>query len=149
MEEITQIRGIDFINDSKATNVDSTLWALNSIKKPVVLIAGGRDKGSNFTALSERIKDKVRAMILFGEAREKIEQAFRGLLKTKVATTLPQAVVQAFYLAHPGDCVLFSPMCASFDMFSDYAERGRVFKQAVHSLAQKHSKLRSIQSPEV
>ncbi len=134
MEEIRQIRGIKFINDSKATNAHSTLWALNSIKEPVILIAGGRDKGSNFTALGEKIKDKVRAMVLFGEAREKIEKAFAGLVLTKKTETLAQAVRDAFCLARAGDCVLLSPMCASFDMFSDYAERGRAFKQAVYSL---------------
>ncbi len=144
MEEIRQIRGIKFINDSKATNADSTLWALNSIKEPVILIAGGRDKGSNFTALREKIKDKVRAMVLFGEAREKIEKTFAGLVLTKKTETLAQAAKEAFCLARAGDCVLLSPMCASFDMFSDYAERGRAFKRAVYSL--KVNKLKSLKS---
>ena len=134
MEQVAQIQGVEFVNDSKATNVDSTLWALNSIKKPIVLIAGGRDKGSNFTIAQEQIKDNVRAMVLLGEAKEKIEEAFQDLVRIEAATTLSQAVRDAFCLARPGDCVLLSPMCASFDMFSDYAERGRVFKQAVHSL---------------
>ena len=136
MEKVTEIRQVKFINDSKATNVHSTLWALDVINRPIVLIAGGRDKGSDFTALREKIKNKVRAMVLLGEAKEKIKEAFQDLVLTKEASTLSQAAEAAFYLARPGDCVLLSPMCASFDMFSDYAERGRTFKQAVQSLTQ-------------
>ncbi len=134
MEEVAQIHGVKFINDSKATNVDSTLWALNSIEKPIVLIAGGRDKGSDFSTLKDKVRAKVKAMVLLGEAEEKIERAFGSLVKTKVAATLSQAVKSAFGLARPGDYVLFSPMCTSFDMFSDYAERGRIFKEAVQNL---------------
>lgn len=134
MEQVAEFKGVEFINDSKATNVDSTLWALNSIKKPIILIAGGKDKGSNFTALRERINDSVRAMILLGEAKEKIEETFRDVVKTLAVTSLSEAVRCALRLARPGDCVLLSPMCASFDMFSDYTERGRVFKQAVYDL---------------
>ena len=134
MEEVAEIRGVKFINDSKATNVASTLWALNSIEKPIILIAGGRDKGSDFSTLRDKVKDKVKAMILLGEAKEKIKEAFGSLVKTQVATTVSWAVESAFGLARPGDCVLFSPMCASFDMFSDYAQRGRIFKEAVKNL---------------
>ncbi len=134
LEEVAKVRGVRFINDSKATNVDSTLWALNSINRPIILIAGGRDKGSDFSALREKIRNKVRAMVLLGEAKEKIEEAFQGKVLIRVATTLAQAVKVAFGLAHPGDCVLLSPMCASFDMFSDYTQRGRAFKEAVHNL---------------
>ncbi|NQS99680.1 MAG: UDP-N-acetylmuramoyl-L-alanine--D-glutamate ligase [Candidatus Omnitrophica bacterium] len=135
MEEVRQISGVQFINDSKATNVDSTLWALDSITRPVILIAGGRDKGCDFTVAKEKIAKSVRAMILLGEARERIEQAFAGSVATETSAALPEAVQRAFELAQPGDCVLLSPMCASFDMFSDYAERGRTFKKAVHNLS--------------
>lgn len=134
MEEVAYIQDVQFINDSKATNVDSTLWALNFINRPIILIAGGRDKGSDFTAARDKILRNVRAIILLGEAKEKIEQAFDGLILTKLVTSLSEAVESAFSLARPGDCVLLSPMCASFDMFTDYAERGKVFKEAVKSL---------------
>lgn len=134
MERVAEFKGVEFINDSKATNVHSTLWALNSIKKPIILIAGGKDKGGNFTALRERINDSVRAVILLGEAKEKIEEAFRDTVKTLAVTSLSEAVRCALRLARSGDCVLLSPMCASFDMFSDYTERGRVFKQTVYGL---------------
>ena len=136
MEEVAQIRQIKFINDSKATNVDSTVWALNSIDSPAVLIAGGRDKGSDFGPLRKKLKSKVRAVVLLGEAKGKIKAALGDLVTTKDTLTLAQAVEEAFNLAQPGDCVLLSPMCASFDMFSDYAERGRAFKQAVQNLMQ-------------
>ncbi len=136
IEEVRQIRGIDFINDSKATNVGSTLWALSSLSRPIILIAGGRDKGSDFTAAGKEIKRKVKAMVLLGEASEKIAEALGNLTTTRKTKTLIQAVDAAFRLAESGDCILFSPMCASFDMFSDYAERGRAFKQAVQNLAQ-------------
>ncbi len=136
IEEVRQIQGIKFINDSKATNVDSTLWALNSLNKPVILIAGGKDKGADFRIARDKVKDKLRALVLFGEAKGKIGQAFQGLVETVITTTLTEAVKQAFRLAHPGDCVLLSPMCASFDMFSDYKARGEAFKEVVHNLAQ-------------
>ncbi|MBL7084853.1 MAG: UDP-N-acetylmuramoyl-L-alanine--D-glutamate ligase [Candidatus Omnitrophica bacterium] len=134
LEKVRQIREVEFINDSKATNVDSTLWALDSIKRPVILIAGGRDKGSDFAVGREKMKNRVRAMVLLGEAKEKIEDAFGEVVLTKKAETLAEAVRDAFALSRPGDCILFSPMCASFDMFKDYAERGRVFKKAVDNL---------------
>lgn len=134
MEIVADIQDVQFINDSKATNVDSALWALNLINRPIILIAGGRDKGSDFTAARDAILRKVRAIILLGEAKEKIKQAFDGLVVTKPATSLKEAVESAFSLARAGDCVLLSPMCASFDMFTDYAERGKVFKEAVKSL---------------
>lgn len=135
LEVVAEIKGVEFINDSKATNVDSTLWALRALQKPVILIAGGKDKGSDFAVVREKIKDKVRAMVLLGEAKEKMESFFRGSLRIETALTLQEAVKCAFGLARSGDCVLLSPMCASFDMFSDYAERGRVFKQAVCNLS--------------
>ena len=134
LEQVAEIAGVEFINDSKATNVDSTLWALDSIKKPIILIAGGRDKGSDFASAREKIGNRVRAMVLLGEAKGKIEEAFRGLVKIQSTDTLSQAVREASALACSGDCVLLSPMCASFDMFTDYKQRGEVFKQVVHSL---------------
>lgn len=134
MERVAEVSGVTFINDSKATNVGSTLWALNSIKRPIILIAGGKDKGSDFTVIKEELRNKVKAMILLGEARERIKETFQDLVPIQIATTLSHAVWQAFRIARSGDCVLFSPMCSSFDMFTDFAERGRVFKEAVFKL---------------
>jgi UDP-N-acetylmuramoylalanine--D-glutamate ligase len=134
LEDVAERDGIQFINDSKATNVSSTLWALNSIRKPIILIAGGLDKGSKFASIREKVKNKVRAMVLFGQAAEKIRDAIGDSVLIKTVTSLEDAVGEAFGLARPGDCVLLSPMCASFDMFRDYAQRGRVFKQAVNDL---------------
>ena len=134
MEDVAQIRQVLFINDSKATNIDSTLWALNSIERPAILIAGGRDKGSDFSPAREKFRDKLRAVVLLGEAKEKIKEALGDSIAIKDVTTLKQAVKEAFNLAKPGDCVLLSPMCASFDMFTDYEQRGRVFKEAVRNL---------------
>lgn len=134
LEEVAKINRIKFVNDSKSTNVDSTLWALDAVKEPIILIAGGRDKGSDFNVIRDKLKANVRAIVLLGEAQKKIENSLKGLVVIKRTADLSQAVNKAFSLARPGDCVLFSPMCASFDMFNDYTERGKVFKQAVKSL---------------
>ncbi|MBN2097325.1 MAG: UDP-N-acetylmuramoyl-L-alanine--D-glutamate ligase, partial [Candidatus Omnitrophica bacterium] len=134
LETLREIRGVEFINDSKATNVDSTLWALEAIRKPIVLIAGGRDKGSNFSAFRQKIGERVQAMVVLGEAKEKLKAAFSDLVTIKEAKSMLEAVEIAARLAHCGSCVLLSPMCASFDMFTDYQHRGRVFKQAVAEL---------------
>jgi UDP-N-acetylmuramoylalanine--D-glutamate ligase len=135
LEYVAEINNIRFINDSKATTVDSSLWALKNILEPVVLIAGGKDKGIDYRAILHLARKKVKEVILIGEAKEKIEEAFRGFLSIQKAPTLEDAVKQAYLKAKPGDCVLLSPMCSSFDMFGDYEERGRVFKKAVYDLA--------------
>jgi len=134
IEQVAEINGIEFINDSKATNIDSTLWALEAIKKPIVLIAGGRDKGSDFTFAKQRIGRKIKAMILVGETKDKIRLAFSNSVLIKTTDDFSQAVSEAFKIARSGDCVLLSPMCASFDMFTDYKERGEVFKELVGKL---------------
>ncbi len=135
MEEVANIEGIRFINDSKATTVESAIWALKNISSPVILIAGGKDKGVDYRALLVTAQRKVKEAILIGEAKKKIKSAFKGILEVSESTTLESAVRQAFSKARPGDCVLLSPMCSSFDMFSDYEHRGRVFKKAVCDLA--------------
>lgn len=137
-EEVTSINGVVFINDSKATTVDATIWALRNSKSPVVLIAGGREKGNDYNAISELVRQKVKEMILIGEARGKIRDAFKGMLPVCEAATLEDAVEMAFKKAVKGDEVLFSPMCKSFDMFQDYEERGRLFKIAVRNLKGQH-----------
>lgn len=134
LEQVRTINDIEFINDSKATNVDSTVWALDTMHKPTILIAGGRDKNSGYRLISGSIKQKVKLLILIGEAREKIRAAFEGLLPIEEASSLEEATQKSFKRAQGGDCVLFSPMCASFDMFEDYEHRGRIFKEIVNKL---------------
>ncbi len=139
MEYVSKINGIDFINDSKATTVESAVWALKNIKPSIILIAGGKDKGVDYSLVLTEAMGKVRKAILIGEAKDKIRSAFRNCLPVEDADTLPDAVKMAFDSASSGDSVLLSPMCSSFDMFKDYEERGRVFKQAVYNLVQRVS----------
>lgn len=135
MEEVAEINKIRFINDSKATTVDSAIWALNSVSGPVVLIAGGRDKGVDYRLILDSARDKVKEVILIGEAGNKIKQALADFLNIEQADSLKEAVDKAYHKAKAGDSVLLSPMCSSFDMFQDYEHRGRVFKELVHNLA--------------
>lgn len=136
LEPVRLIGGVSFINDSKGTNVDSVYWALRAVSTPVILIAGGKDKGGDFTALSELVRKKVKAAVLIGKAAEKIEAAWRNITRCIKAGPMEEAVRIAFAEAAPGDTVLLSPGCASFDMFDNYEHRGRVFKQAVLELEQ-------------
>lgn len=136
LEEVTQINGITFINDSKSTTADSTIWALNNIPRPVLLIAGGRHKGVDYGIAADLIRKKAKEVILIGEAKEKIKNALKGFPDIHESSTLEEAVRFAFSRAEPGDCVLLSPMCSSFDMFLNYEERGKAFKKAVFTLAQ-------------
>ncbi|MFH0913462.1 MAG: UDP-N-acetylmuramoyl-L-alanine--D-glutamate ligase [Candidatus Omnitrophota bacterium] len=134
LEHVAEINNITFINDSKSTTVDSTIWALKNITRPIVLIAGGRHKGLDYSVILELIHKKVKDIILIGEAKEKIKDSFKGFRAIQEAATLDEAVRCALSRAKAGDCVLFSPMCSSFDMFSNYEERGRVFKKTVLDL---------------
>lgn len=135
MELVTEINGVKFINDSKATTVDSAIWALNNIRTPIVLIAGGKHKGVDYSAIVDLARKKVREVILIGEAKDKIRSAFRGAFSLDEASDMQEAVRKAYQKAKPGDSVLLSPMCSSFDMFSSFEERGSVFKNAVLDLA--------------
>lgn len=135
LEQVAQINNIKFINDSKATTADSTLWALKNIENPILLIAGGKDKGIDYEVILDVAVKKVKEVILIGEAKEKIAQVLKGSLPIDGAGTLEEAVLKAYRKAVPGDVVLLSPMCSSFDMFSSYEERGRVFKGVVYDLA--------------
>ena len=134
LEQVRTVGGVEFINDSKATNVDSTIWALESIRKPAILIAGGRDKNLDYNVITDLVKEKVKMLILIGEAKEKMGKAFRGVLPIQEASSLEEAVEAGYRKAAEGDCVLLSPMCASFDMFTDYEHRGRCFKEIVNRL---------------
>jgi len=135
LEHVAEINNITFINDSKSTTVDSTIWALKNIAQPIVLIAGGRHKGLDYSVILELIHKKVKDIVLIGEAKEKIRNSLKGFPAIHEAATLDEAVNIALSKAKAGDCVLLSPMCSSFDMFSNYEERGRVFKKAVLDLA--------------
>jgi len=135
LERVTEVRGVSFINDSKATNVNSTWFALESMNKPVIWIAGGVDKGNDYTSLKPLVHEKVKAIICLGKDNSKIHEAFGSLVDTIIDTTkMSEAVLSAFYLGQPGDMVLLSPACASFDLFENYEDRGEKFKRAVHDL---------------
>jgi UDP-N-acetylmuramoylalanine--D-glutamate ligase len=121
--------GIRFYDDSKGTNVDAVRRALESFSQPVVLLLGGRDKEGDFETLAPLIRERVKDMVLFGEARDTINRLVGGVVPTTLAVTLREAVEKAYALASPGDIVLLSPGCASFDEFKDYKERGNRFQE--------------------
>jgi len=135
LEKVRCLNGVDFINDSKATTAEAARWALENIDRPIVMICGGRDKNIDFSVLAESVQQKVKKMLVIGEARAKIRQAFDGLIGLEECEGLEEAVTKAKQAASEGDCVLLSPMCASFDMFADFEERGQVFKEIVNKLA--------------
>ncbi len=135
LEKVATVRGVEFINDSKATNVNAAWFALESMEKPTVWIAGGTDKGNDYTMLNELVKDKVRVIVCLGVDNSKIHAAFGKDVDLIINTTSAQEAVQvAFKFAKPNECVLLSPACASFDLFKNYEERGRLFKAAVKNL---------------
>jgi UDP-N-acetylmuramoylalanine--D-glutamate ligase len=137
LEPVRLIGGVSFVNDSKGTNVDSVFWALKTIPAPVILIAGGKDKGGDFSALNEFVSQKVKLVVLIGQAAPKIELTWKDMTRCVRAGSMEDAVRTAYSNAAPGDTVLLSPGCASFDMFDNYEHRGRVFKQAVMELNEK------------
>lgn len=135
MEPVATIRGVEFINDSKATNVNSTWYALESMTKPTILILGGIDKGNNYSLIMDLVKEKVKAIVCMGKDNRKIHEAFGNVVNTIVNTESAQEAVRAaFHFAGKGDVVLLSPACASFDLFRNYEDRGDQFKKAVKEL---------------
>jgi UDP-N-acetylmuramoylalanine--D-glutamate ligase len=132
---VAQVRGVNYINDSKGTNVGATLAAVGAMHAPVVLIAGGEGKNQDFTPLTSALRGKLRHAVLIGRAADEIAHVLGGVCTLERCATLEAAVHAAARAAQPGDAVLLSPACASFDMFTDYAERGAVFVQAVRELA--------------
>ncbi len=134
IEWVAESSGVQYYNDSKATNVDATIKSLEAFPGNILLIAGGRDKGGDFTVLKELVREKVKHLVLIGEAAGKIREALAGAVETSDARTMEEAVSMCRSLAQPGDIVLLAPACASFDMFRDYEQRGRVFKEAVRTL---------------
>jgi UDP-N-acetylmuramoylalanine--D-glutamate ligase len=135
MEHVATVRGVEFINDSKATNVNSAWYALESMTRPTILILGGVDKGNDYSLISDLVRDKVKAVICLGVDNRKIHEAFGNMVSTIVNTSsVADAVHAAFHFAGKGDVVLLSPACASFDLFKNYEDRGNQFKQVVKEL---------------
>ncbi|TRZ82050.1 MAG: UDP-N-acetylmuramoyl-L-alanine--D-glutamate ligase [Sediminibacterium sp.] len=135
MEFVATVRGVDFINDSKATNVNSTWYALESMQKSTVLILGGVDKGNDYELIADLVKEKVKAIVCMGTDNKKIIEFFKDKVKTIVEVdSAKKAVNASFKLAEKGDLVLMSPACASFDLFKNYEDRGRQFKESVKEL---------------
>jgi UDP-N-acetylmuramoylalanine--D-glutamate ligase len=134
METVLAVRGVEFINDSKATNVNSTWYALESMTKPTVLILGGVDKGNDYSLIKDLVKEKVKAIVCMGVNNQKIHDAFEGEVKLVDTGSAEDAVRAAYDLATVGDVVLLSPACASFDLFKNYEDRGIQFKEAVKHL---------------
>ena len=135
LEFVASIHGIRFINDSKATNINSTWYALESVDKPIIWIAGGTDKGNDYSELSELVKSKVKAIVCLTKDSSKIRKAFGSIVDTIIDTdSAEQAVRVSYDLGKDGDTVLLSPACASFDLFENYEDRGRQFKVAVKGL---------------
>jgi UDP-N-acetylmuramoylalanine--D-glutamate ligase len=134
IEEVATVSGVRFINDSKATNVASVIAALSSFERPIILIAGGRDKGDDYSRLIPYLKEKCKNLILFGESADLIGSIVRGACEVSKVTDISQAVNLAYALAEADDVVLLSPACASFDQFTDYKERGERFAEEVKNL---------------
>jgi len=135
LEPVITVCGINFINDSKGTNVNSTWYALECMETDVVWIAGGIDKGNDYSELFPVVKQKVRAIVCLGRDNRKIIEAFSDIVTTIVeASSMVEAVRSSYYLARKGQTVLLSPACASFDLFNNYEDRGRQFKQEVRNL---------------
>jgi UDP-N-acetylmuramoylalanine--D-glutamate ligase len=135
LERVLTLKGVEFVNDSKATTVDAALKALASFDRPIVLILGGKDKGADFAPLRRAVRDKVKKVILVGAAKDKIRKALEGSVPLDEARTFSDVVPRAFAAAGRGDVVLLAPACTSWDMFRNFEERGRAFKRAARRLA--------------
>jgi UDP-N-acetylmuramoylalanine--D-glutamate ligase len=135
LEPVITVCGINFINDSKATNVNSTWYAIECMENDIIWIVGGVDKGNDYSELFPIVKKRVKAIVCLGKDNKKIIEAFKDMVATIVETTsMEEAVRSSYYLAKKGETVLLSPACASFDLFRNYEDRGRKFKQAVRNL---------------
>ncbi len=135
LESVANIAGIEFVNDSKATNVNCTWFALEEYNRPIIWIAGGNDHGNDYSKLFDSVKRKVKALICLGENNPRFIESFTPFIKTIAkVTTMEEAVNYAYAIGEKDDIVLLSPACASFDLYSNYKERGKAFRQAVHNL---------------
>jgi UDP-N-acetylmuramoylalanine--D-glutamate ligase len=135
LEWVADIHGVSYYDDSKGTNVGAVARSLGHFDQPVILIAGGRDKDSDFTLLNDLIQTRVKGLVLLGETRERLARIWQGLAPAYLADDMAAAVAQASSLARPEEVVLLSPACASFDMYRDYVHRGLAFQQAVRELS--------------
>ncbi|MGN0835891.1 MAG: glutamate ligase domain-containing protein, partial [Akkermansia sp.] len=133
-ETVAEIDGVLWLNDSKSTNLHSTEAAVRSQTRPIVLIAGGKDKGLDYSAINPMLRDKARCCIVFGQIAEQLENTFSPVCPTIRCGTVQEAVAAAAGAAQSGDVVLFSPGTSSFDQFSGYVQRGQCFRDAVHAL---------------
>ena len=135
LEKVARVRGVEFINDSKATNVNSCWYALESMRTKVILILGGKDKGNDYSEIEELVKEKVNAIICLGVDNSKLHAFFEGKVPhIEDASSMKEAVDKAFACAQKGETVLLSPCCASFDLFKSYEDRGEQFKECVRNL---------------
>jgi UDP-N-acetylmuramoylalanine--D-glutamate ligase len=139
LEFVRELDGVKYVNDSKGTNVDSVWYALQSFDSPIVIMLGGRDKGNDYSRLRDLMRKHVRAVVAIGESADKVTQAFGEEFTVRKATSMEEAVKAGQELAQPGDVVLLSPACASFDWFDNYEHRGRVFKELVRNLTSRTS----------
>ena len=135
LEFVREIEGVKYFNDSKGTNIGAVVKSIESFMNPMILIAGGRDKAGDFSLLKPLVKEKVKAVVLIGEAKDKIKKALEDVAETVMAEDLKDAVYIAREIAVKGDIILFSPACASFDMFLNFEDRGRQFKKIVMEMA--------------
>ena len=138
LEKVLSLKGVDFYNDSKATNIDAALKSIMSFHKKIILILGGRDKGGDFSRMKNEIKKRVKEIIVIGEAKEKIIKALGKAAEIKEAFSLKEAVEWGFEDSNPGEVILLAPACTSFDMFDNFEHRGRVFKQEARKLFKKN-----------
>jgi len=134
LEEVARIKGVLFVNDSKATTVAATIKAIQSFDQPIILILGGRDKGGDFSPFRRAFKGRVKKVLLIGEAKEKIKKAIEGVCPLEEASSFRELVRKGYEAARPGDLVLLAPACTSWDMFHNFEERGRLFKKEVRRL---------------
>ena len=135
LEDVGNVHGISFVNDSKATNINSTWYALETFEGPIVWIVGGVDKGNDYELLAELVTDRVKAIVCLGKDNAKIHEAFDDIIEDIVdADSAQEAVNLAYSLGRKGDTVLLSPACASFDLFDNYEDRGHQFKKSVKAL---------------
>jgi UDP-N-acetylmuramoylalanine--D-glutamate ligase len=134
LEFVREINGVKFINDSKATNIDSVWYALRSFDNPIFLILGGQDKGNDYNQIKELVKEKVKKIYAIGSSADKIFNFFHSMVKVEMQQSIESAVAAANKEARENEIVLLSPACASFDMFQNYEHRGKVFKEAVKKL---------------
>lgn len=138
LEKVGEVKGVEYVNDSKATNVDSVWYALDSMNKPVIWIAGGVDKGNDYTLLNDLVENKVKSLICLGKDNTPLHKAFDGKLDSVLdAGSMHEAIEKAFQIAQNGEVVLLSPACASFDLFKNYMDRGDQFKACISELMEK------------